>query len=188
MTRFLATVLVVVVIGMPVIAGSEQERLDRLIVYGDGFAFGVKEPAGWSGDTENAAKVHANIVFYRSSETLERAAVVIRVRVGKKTDENTAEDLAYDMKGYKAKFPAVQFIDLDIPHPLYPVFAKVVSVPQKFYEYVAYVNPGKGVPKLLSVSMSKSKQPASEEEVATFREVVASLVMLSGKEFKVIEE
>jgi hypothetical protein len=169
------------VAGMPPRVAVGQPARDRLLVYGEGFALGVKEPRGWRGDTEGAGKWGANIVFYRATETLDNASTVIRILVGEKTDENTAADLAYDMKGYRERFPKVQFIDLDVSHPSYPVFGKLFSVAGSFYEYVVYLNPGKGKPFLLSASMNKSVRPATEEQLAAFRDIVASLVMLSGK-------
>lgn len=42
--------------------GAEEHRKDALLVYGEGFAFSVKEPHGWRGDIEAAQKYGANIV------------------------------------------------------------------------------------------------------------------------------
>ena len=40
-----------------------DKSIDNLMVYGDGFTFSLKEPQGWTGDIDNAAKYQANIVF-----------------------------------------------------------------------------------------------------------------------------
>ena len=42
-----------------------QPGLDSLLVYGEGFAFSVKEPEGWIGDTEHAGMYQANALYPR---------------------------------------------------------------------------------------------------------------------------
>ena len=177
-SRILGLALLWCVTGL--VLAADEPKLDRLMVYGTGFAFGVKEPTGWHGDTDNASKYAANILFYRRGESHGSAKALIRVRVGNKTDENTAEDLAYDMKGYKEKYPKIEFVELQVSHPSYAVFAKLFTLPKKFCEYVVYINPGPENSHLLSASMNTGKQPATEAELAAFREVIESLSMLSG--------
>jgi hypothetical protein len=182
MIRIVAILLALLALGIPVQAGTEPEKLDRLMVFGDSFLFGVKEPAGWQGDTEEGAtRFHVNITFYRADETLDRATTLIRVKVNDKADENTAEDLAFDMKGYQEKYPKVQFEDLEVSHPSYRVFAKVFSVPGEFHEYVVYLNPGPETPYIFSVAMSPNQRAASDDELGAFREIVESLTAIPVK-------
>jgi len=156
-----------------------SQKLNNLIVYGDGFAFAVKEPEGWHGDTDKiAAKYQVNVVF---QSPMEPAAgdVTIRVRVNSKVDENTIEDLNYDMDGYKKQFSNVQFSNLSVVHPQYETFARTVFIPKKFYEYVAYLNPGPGKRVVLSVAMSKKGDPANDGEMKAFETVLKSVAWLS---------
>ena len=155
-----------------------EKKLDSLLVYGQGFVFSVKEPEGWRGDTENAARFSANIIFYPSSQPLGRAKSIIRVSVANKTDENINEDLAHDMNEYRAKYPNIAFKNLAISHPEYKVFPKLFSVPDCFYEYVAYVNPGHSKKLMFSVSMNKQKMEASAFELDAYQKIIASLQML----------
>ena len=115
-------------------------------------------------------------------EDFEHAAAPIFVKILGKADEDTAGDLAADMKGYRSRYPKVEFADIDVPHPSYRVFPKLFFIPGKFYEYVAYLNPGQGQPLIFSVWMS-AEQPATAEELSALRFVVKSLVLLrtSGK-------
>ena len=106
--------------------------------------------------------------------------VTIRVRVNHKVDENTIEDLNYDMKGYTRDYPASQFSDLNLAHAEYKTFARTVFVPNLFYEYVAYVNPGSGKPNVFSVAMSKRTEPATEAELKAYEAILKSLVWLSA--------
>ena len=163
---------------------NEKAPLDSLMVYGEGFAFGVKEPKGWVGDIQNSSKFHANIIFYKKSKTAENAKALIRILVAGKADENTKADLEYDMEGYKSKYSKVKFKDIDISHPTYKTFPKLFFVPNTFFEYVVYINPGKGIPQLYSVSMNKQKEEATKEELEAFRNIVSSILMIS-KDIKI---
>ncbi len=156
-----------------------KDKLDRLIVYGDGFAFGVKEPDSWRADTEDLArKYHVNVLFAPAKQR-GTSDVTIRVRLNKKVDENTIEDLNYDMEQYKKDYPEAKFNDLSIEHPEYKTFVKLVYMPDQFYEYVAYVNPGPISKFTFSAAMSKRLKPATPEELMAFESVLKSLLWLS---------
>ena len=178
MTRIACFLLAGIAFTCCVAAATEPKR-DSLIVYGDKFSFAVKEPTGWIGDTEAAARFDANIVFHLSSETIENAGALIRVRLSSKADENTAADLKDDMDGYRKQYPKVEFQKIAVSHPTYPVFSKLFMVPNGFYEYVVYLNPGRKVPYLFSVSMNKQKNRATPDEFAAFQQVVASISFLT---------
>jgi len=164
---------------------KSQEKMDRLIVYGNGFMFGVKEPEGWQGDTERASSFQMNILIYprelRPPDRLPDLDGVIRLRVNRKADENTGQDLAADMAGYSRRFSKVQFTDVEVSHPLYKCFSKLFSVEGQFHEYVVYVNPGEQFWYMFSVALSTGKKPASDAELDTLRMVTTSLVALGGK-------
>jgi len=156
---------------------ASTNKTNRLIVYGEGFAFGVKEPDHWRADTGKLAdKYQANIAFAPDGDANDN--VTLRVRVNSKVDENTVEDLNYDMAGYKKEYPKARFNDLSVRHSEYKTFAKLVFVPDEFYEYVAYVNPGAMSKFTLSVGMSKKSKPATPDELKAFATVLESLVWL----------
>jgi hypothetical protein len=159
---------------------QSSPKLNNLIVYGDGFAFGVKEPDGWRGDTSKiAAKYRANVVFLPPEESRDND-VTVRIRVNSKEDDNTVEDLNYDMQGYKKEFPKAQFSELDFAHAEYKTFARTVFVPGQFYEYVAYLNPGPGKRFIFSVAMSKKNEPATDGELKAYEAILKSIVWLTS--------
>jgi len=172
--------LLLVVLLAPVLM-AENAPHDALIVYGEGFAFGVKEPMGWHGDTNAAARYHVNIVFFPADKSSRRADVTLRIRVNNKVDEDTAGDLKADMDGYRREYSNVQFGELAIDHPTFTVFSKVFFIPRQFYEYVVYLNPGPKTPFILSVAMSVQGRPATEGEMAALKTVAGSLFVLAGK-------
>lgn len=159
-------------------ATKAANKLDALIVYGEGFAFSVKEPSGWKGDTANANHFSANIIFYPATQTSETANTIIRVLITDKTDENINQDVEHDMGEYRAKYPKIIFRDVAASHPQYQVYPKLFTVPDSFYEYVAYVNPGPAKRLMFSVSMNKQGKDASVLELDTYRKIIASLQML----------
>jgi hypothetical protein len=102
------------------------------------------------------------------------------VRINGKQDENTIEDLNYDMQAYKQDFPTAQFSELNLAHAEYKTFARTVFVPGQFYEYVAYLNPGPGKRFIFSVAMSKKNEPATDSELRAYEEVLKSLTWLTS--------
>jgi len=162
------------------IAQSSPQPKDNLILWGDGWRFSVKEPIKWHGNTEKSKDFHANIIFYQISTGLDTASPLIRIRVNSKVDDNTQEDLNYDIEGYKKEMPNVQFKDIKISHKNYRCFPKLFYVPNKFYEYVVYLNPGKNIPWTLSISMNKQNAEASGAELSAYKEIIASIYWLAN--------
>jgi hypothetical protein len=152
------------------------EAGDGLIVHGSDWAFTVAEPQGWHGDIAAAAQYQANLVLFPESRKSKKSDVTIRIRVNEKTDESIDEDLRADMDEYRTKFSgSIQFAELDVQHPSYPLVAKTFYVPHEFFEYVAYANPGKEYPYVLSIAMSKAKKGASSDEMAAYSKVLNSI-------------
>lgn len=161
-------------------ATPRSQKLDQLIVFGQGFMFGVREPDGWFGDTERAARFKVNILFYPKGRRGKALEGMIRVGIHRKQDEDTLVDVQKDMDGYKKKYPKIIFEDLDASHGLYASFPKLFVVEGLIHEYVVYVNPGKSFWFLFSVALSTGKRRASDDELKAFREIAASLLAMGG--------
>ena len=168
-------ILLVLAVLATVAVSQAQERLDQLLVYGNGFAFGVKEPDGWQGDTDNAGSAGANILFFKKGESIRGFTAVIYIRANRKTEEDLSGDLKADIDGYKREYPDAEFREMVATHPDYAVFARLFVRPGKKFEYVAYVNPGKGRPVMFSVAMDVQKREATPEELAAYQAVLSSL-------------
>jgi hypothetical protein len=151
------------------------DKLDNLLIQGENFSISVKEPMGWKGNSNDTAAGHGNLVFYRMNENLQNAKAVIRVLVANKTDENTNEDMKYDMESYRKQYPKVQFKDISMKHPEYSIYPKLFYVDNNFYEYVTYLNPGKKYPYIIAVSMNLKKNEASKENIEAYSSVIESV-------------
>jgi hypothetical protein len=161
---------------LPAAAGAEEVEQKRpLVVYGDKFMFAIQEPDGWNADLENAGKLSAGIVLIREGETFEKYGVLIAIRIAKKVDEDTKEDLSHDMREFRKLYPDVQFKDLKAPHPAYASHAKLFAIARSRHDYVTYLNPGPGVPVLFAVTMTTGKREADKNDLQAYRDVVRSL-------------
>jgi hypothetical protein len=159
----------------PAGAAEEERKPGPLVVYGDDFMFAIKEPEGWTADIENAPKLSAGVVLYRAAETFEKHEVLIAIRVAKKVDEKTADDLAHEMKEFRKLYPDVEFKELKTPHPSYKSHAKTFAIPKSRYDYVAFLNPGPVTPYLFSVTMYTMKKRADKRELKIYKDVIKSL-------------
>src|ERR1700746_1061558 len=119
--RFCASLLFLLWLAQP---SFTKQKLEQLLVYGDSFMFGVREPAGWTGDATNAASFEASVVLHESGQPSDSWSGLIRIRVSAKVNKNPPADLAEDIRSYKAQFPDVQFKDLSVENPRYLCLAK----------------------------------------------------------------
>jgi len=157
---------------------TDSTKMNTLMVYGDDFLFKVKEPDNWIGDIDNAAKYYSNIVFYKSIDDLNNGGALIQVLVFKKQDENTIEDLKYDLVNYKKKYKDLKIKDIQITHKDYQCFSKVVLMNGKFTQYISYINPGEEYKNGFSVSMNIQKREANINELDAFKKIIESLQMI----------
>jgi hypothetical protein len=148
-------------------------------VTGTGYAYSVKEPKRWRGDTERAKDFFSNIVFYENEQTLTAGGALIQVLLFKKQDENTIDDLNHDVNGYKREFPTAKVKDVKYKHKNYVCFAKVVYLQSRFYQYICYINPGKKFQNGFSVAMNVQKREPTKQELLAFESVIQSLNSLT---------
>ena len=157
---------------------AAEPEPDNLIVYGEGFAFSVKEPDGWIGDVEKSQEFAANLILYPRGASLKSPGTpIIRVLISRKADEDTSADLAHDMEQYRAGYPGVQFKDVAISHPVYSTYPKLFFIPGRFFEYTTYLNPGSGRWQLISLAMNKQRQEATASELSAYKQIIASLLL-----------
>ncbi len=160
---------------------APAKDMHGLIIYGDGFAFLANEPKDWDVDTgQEARNYRVNAIFFPRAQESRVHRVNIRVRLNQKTTEDPNEDMAADVEGYKDQYPATKFADLQLTHPDYRSSAKLFYTENDFYEYVVYLNPGQQSRFMFSVSMSKEKQPATQEELAALAHVLQSLQFVTA--------
>lgn len=152
-----------------------------MIVYGEGFSFIVTEPEGWDANTGQAAQqMGVNIVFFPRKRESRKRHINIRVRLNKQEFTNPQQDMDADIAEYRKRYPRTRFEDLPLKHPKYRTAAKLFFTPREFYEYVAYANTGEHMSLAFSVALSKELEPATPDELAAYKKVLESLVLIQG--------
>ncbi|HET9342153.1 MAG TPA: hypothetical protein VFO25_04475 [Candidatus Eremiobacteraceae bacterium] len=160
-------------------ASSPPPDLKNMMVYGEGFAFWVREPDGWVGHAPSDVGV-GNASFYKSGETARNATTIIWVQVMDYDGPDVAGDLTADMGKWKTKYPNISFEDFAASNPEYKTFAKLYLIPGEDPSYAVYVDPGPAVKLYFIVSMQPIKRRAIPDEMAALEEVVASLRWMSS--------
>src|SRR5437899_12528392 len=100
MQRSMVAALVLLALAAP--ARSERQA-DRVIVHGDGFTFGVKEPPAWRADLGHAPRFGAHVLFYQTKHALRGGATLIMVRLSTTAANDAAQDLQSDMDDYRRR-------------------------------------------------------------------------------------
>ena len=151
---------------------------DNLMIYGEGFMFSLKEPSGWTVDVDNAAKYNANVIFYANKNDMDKGGALVQAQAFSKNDENTIEDLKYDIASYKRDYPTLKEQNLEAKHKNYKTFSKLIYVDNKFFQYITYINPGTKYHNGISVAMNISKRQATDKELLAYRQIINSLIMI----------
>jgi len=171
----LAIVLWAGFLGPASIAAGEPKR-HVLDVYGDGFAFEVREPPGWFVDSTIAGEFGASVILYPDTRDPHSPGTpVIRVVVAKKVSEDTGANLKRTMDYYRSRYQNIEFRNSSASHPRYRASAKQFCLPGKFCEYVTYLNPGPASSFLLLVTLTKPKHAATSIEFAAYKRVIVSV-------------
>lgn len=162
----------------PAGAGRAEARPAPIVVHlPEGVAFSAEEPEGWRGDAQAARRKGVHLILFPREPVPGGQPATIRVRVNPKADEDTAGDLAAELDGYRVSYPALTSAELAAHHPVYGTVAAVLFRPGLFYEYIAYLNPGRSVPWSVAVTLSKPRAPATSAELAAFEAVVRSIAV-----------
>jgi hypothetical protein len=153
---------------------------EALILYGDDWVFSVKEPSGWFGNSKDAYKVPANVVFYPKAEGFRAESTWIYIQLTSKTSEDMNKELISDMEGFRKRYKDAIFKDIIVSHRKYPLAPKLFIVPKRFCEYVTYLNPGSSIHYKLAIIMHTNKREATDAEMAAYREILASINWWEG--------
>ncbi|HEY7993217.1 MAG TPA: hypothetical protein VID24_03320 [Candidatus Eremiobacteraceae bacterium] len=180
--QFFVTCLVALAIAPTPAAPSASPTppdLKNMMVYGDGFAFFVREPDGWVGHAPSDVGL-GNASFYSSTENAKTATTIISVQIMDYDGPDVEGDLTADMARWRAKYSTSTFEDLTATNPRYKTFGKLYLTPGEDPSYAVYVDPGPATKLYFIVSMEPPKRRATPDELAALDEVVTSLQLLTA--------
>src|SRR2546422_8728470 len=163
MQRSMVAALVLLALAAPARA---ERQADRVIVHGDGFTFGVKEPPAWRADLGHAPRFGAHVLFYQTKHALRGGATLIMVRLSTSAANDAAQDLQSDMDDYRRRFGGVAFRDLEVSNPEYACVANDFAVESLFHDYLTYVRPGRGRTERFSVALKTEATARPADQVA----------------------
>ncbi len=160
---------------------SAQQTTERIVIENDDYQYSLLAPKGWDSDMENAADIMCDVAFFPATFSLEGAVEsgepIIQVTAFEKQDENTIQDLNFDLEQYKKEYAGVKFAAIDIQHAFYKTYSKLAFVEGVFYQYLTYINAGSKFSNAISVAMNTAEHPATEAQIKAFEAVVVSLKM-----------
>ena len=178
MIKHVLTITIVLTTSYLSYGQMDSTKMDNLIVYGENFSFSIKEPNNWIGDINNASTYYSNIIFYKNKKELENGGALVQVLLFTKQDEKTSKDLEYDISKYKKDYKNLKQKDFSVIHKEYKCYSKLVFVKDEFYQYIAYINPGKKYKNGISVSMNISKREGDKQELNAYLTIIESLWMI----------
>jgi hypothetical protein len=150
-------------------AETKEDSRPPLVIEKKGYIVAVRQPEGWQTNEEAAKKAQSSLAFSNGADS------TILVRTRPKLNENVTLHLESDKLSVKQQFPRVEFGPLEVKHPSYATFPQMLFQAGELYVYLAYLNPGAYYPESVAVTLSKKKSPATPEELAAYKEVLASV-------------
>ena len=140
-----------------------------MIVYGDGFSFGIEEPKGWVADTTSGSDQGANVVLYEKGQTWADAPVVMYVNVAKDEKAGVAGLISNDSKRFRKRCPSIKISPIEIEGKKGKVESKIFDCPTENYEVVSYLDVKDAI---CIMVMSGRNGDAVQEKLPAFKEFV----------------
>ena len=150
---------------------------DAMIVYGQNFAFSIKEPANWNGYTEDAYKYTVNAYFCLSNSNFNNSPAVIYIRILDKAGYEVKKHLEIDMKNFKKKKKKIEFKEFKINKLNYKFASKIYIIDDKFVDYLCYLDPGKDSSAYL-IFVLNGKKKISKKYKKDFIKIIKSFFWL----------
>lgn len=170
--------LLIITTFFSLITVNSQTEKNRITNTYKGFSYSFTKPKNWVLDSINSASYLAHSVLFKSKTDYNKGGLIIQLLAYKKQDENTNEDLDYDVNSYKFKYKNLKEKEFKINHSLYKTFSKEVYVEGSFYQYIIYINPGKIYKYGISVALNINKNEIDAKDLNIFKEIAESIRVL----------
>ncbi|MBN2241124.1 MAG: hypothetical protein JW793_00435 [Acidobacteria bacterium] len=116
--------------------------MKNLIIHGEGFAFTISEPEGWTVHIDDAAKKRLNAYFVVDGYSYDNTPGLIYIRVLKKQELTVEEHLKADMERFSQDDKGVVFEEFRPAGISYSFASKKYLFGDRYCDYLCYVDPG----------------------------------------------
>jgi hypothetical protein len=167
----------VLLLFLVVTVGSSQ--MDQLLIYGDGWAFNVKEPTGWRCHTEDAYRYQVNAYFCLGKKTFSKSPVVMHISVNSKRGEILQQKMDYDIAYYRKHHKKIELQEFPMSELAYEALSKKYTYDEKTIDYVCFLDPDKDSPLYLVFVLNGPKEESPKYE-KDFLSLIGSFFWLGG--------
>jgi hypothetical protein len=160
--------------------GRTQDRnKDALLIYGQGWMFGVIEPKGWRCHTKDAYKYTMNAYFCLGKKNIDNSPAIMHISVYDKGGRTMEENLAIDIKNYKKHHKKVELSEFLISGLTEEFASRILIYDEKTTDYVCFLDPDKNSP-LYLVFVLHGPNDVSPKYEMDFLSLIGSLHWLGG--------
>jgi len=148
-----------------------------IIIIGNGYAFTVSDPGGWTRDMRNAKNIYANVLYHPIGKGISVNTTMILVTLVKKKGDGIYIMMENEMSDYMKEKPDVQYEVLEIPHTEYITNSQCAYIKGDFYHYATYIDPGEDIKHGLSIVMMVPRDKANAGEMDVYKDIISSMVV-----------
>ncbi|MBN2320437.1 MAG: hypothetical protein JXR49_15250 [Acidobacteria bacterium] len=158
MRHFSLALLIFLHISTALFANSSQsqkaEDMKGLIIHGEGFAFTISEPEGWTVNINDAVSKGLNAYFIIDGYAYKNTPGLIYIRVLGKQGMTVDQHLEADMEEFSQKDIEVVFEEFIPSSIAYSFASKKYLIGDRYCDYLCYVDPGEEykVPILMAIN------------------------------------
>jgi hypothetical protein len=167
----------VLLLFLVVTVGSSQ--MDQLLIYGDGWAFNVKEPTGWRCHTEDAYRYRMNAYFCLGKKNIKKSPAIMHISVHSKGGDSIQQSISFDIEDYQKHSKTLDLQEFLIEGSDHELVSKKYVIDNKTADYVCFLDPGKDSPLYLVFVLHGPKGESAKYET-DFVSLVNSLRWMVG--------
>lgn len=171
-------ILAAALVLMAMVPTHAQDK-DALLIFGQGWMFGVMEPKGWLCHTEDAYRHHVNAYFCIGKKSFKKSPAIMHISVYGKGGNSIQQSISFDIENYKKHSKTLDLQEFLIEGSNYELVSKKYIIDDKKADYVCFLDPGKDSPLYLIFVLHGPKEESAKYE-KDFVSLVKSLLWMGG--------
>ena len=172
-------IMLIAVFILIMIMPSRAQEKNALLIYGQGWMFGVIEPKGWLCHTEDAYRYQVNAYFCIGKKNYKKSPAIMHISVYDKGGDSIQQSISFDIENYKKHSKTLDLQEFLIEGSNYELVSKKYVIDDKTADYVCFLDPGKDSPLYLIFVLHGPKEESAKYET-DFVSLVKSLRWMGG--------